>query len=446
MAILGVDIGTTSMKMGVYRDNGDSLTLERTFEQRYSMNTYNNGLFSDIEPDKWKKAFADGCSSLQDLMPDVDVIALSGTTPGLTAMDKEGNALYPAIVMLDQRSRVQAQRIIKEIGLNTLLSETGNMPVAGGCSLASILWIKDNYPELFNKTRVFGHSNTYVASLLTGNFAIDPSSASLMTLYNTVRNDFTWNEPIAKAFGLSLSQLPELIQSHQSPGRVKQEIAARFGLKKVPHVVIGGNDAVLAAYSIGIKNPGEIINVSGTCEITLVCLPACLSSVKYNVRAHVIPDRWLTLYVMNAGGKAYEWFQKLCCSEMSADVFYDEFIPKALDQWLERESGVTYVPYLMGSRYSLEELKAGFLGLTPESGREELLTALVRGLCEYQREHLKEIGNKVQLNNSICLSGGAVSPAIIRAKKNWMQNCEYIFEEQSSLKGAALLGQKFLKG
>ena len=431
--------------MGVYRADGDKLSMIRQFSQEYAINIYNDGLFGDIEQEKWQKAFIAGCKEMKDVMADVDVISLSGTTPGLTSMDKDGNVLYPAILMLDQRSRNQAQYIIKAIGINNLLQVTGNMPVAGGCSLANILWIKDNHAEIFKKTHIFGHSNTFMARWLTGTFAIDPSSASLTALYNTVQNDLTWNDNIANTFGLSCDQLPNIIPSHESTGPVIGSLASQLGLKKLPPVVIGGNDAVLAAYSVGIKNPGDIIDVNGTCEITLVCLPKCLSSTKYNVRAHVLPNRWLTLHVMNAGGKALEWFRNLFCSEMETEEFYDHFLTKAIDTWLERDSRVTYVPYLMGSRYSQEPLKAEILGLTPETSREEILVAIVRALCEYQRKHLKEIGIQVQLQKVIHITGGAVNPAIIRAKKKWMRNCDYIYDDQSSMKGAAMLGQLYLE-
>ena len=444
MTILSVDVGTTGTKMGVFRVDGDSLQLIGQFSREYSINTYNDGLFSDIEQEKWQKAFADGCGELNELMGDVDVVAISGTTPGMTAMDRDGKALYPAILMLDQRSRQQAQHIIDTIGIKEILKTTSNMPVAGGCSLASILWIKDNHPDIFEKTYCFGHSNTYMAKWFTGNFAIDPSSASLMALYNTVKNDLTWNGDIAGSFGISINQLPEVIPSYESPGRFRSSLADEFGLKKEPPVVIGGNDAVLAAYSVGIKEPGDVINVNGTCEISLVCLPKCYPSRNYNIRAHVIPDRWLTLYVMNAEGKAYEWFRNLFCSEMKQEEFYDKFLPQAIDKWLDCESGVTYVPFLMGSRYSLKPLRAEFLGMTQETSREELLAAMVRGLCEYQREHLKEMSLEVPLKEEIHVTGGAVNPALIRAKTKWMRDCRYIYEEQSSMKGAAMLGQKYL--
>jgi sugar (pentulose or hexulose) kinase len=445
MKILSVDVGTTAMKMGVFDASGEDLVLVEQLSLDYAINTYHDGLFSDIEQLKWQQAFVQGCKTMADLVAEVDVISLSGTTPGLTAMDQNGEALYPAILMLDQRSRTQAQDIIDAVGLEALLQATANMPVAGGCSLASILWIKENLPEVFEKTFIFGHSNTYMAKWLSGTFAMDPSSASLTALYNTTQNDMTWNEDILNCFGLSTTQLPKLVPADESTGRLKKELASQLGLKKEPPVVIGGNDAVLAAYSIGIREPGEIFNINGTCEITMVCLPKCYPSKKHNIRTHVIPDRWFSFYVMNAQGKAFEWFKRLFCSEMSAEEFFDNFMPQAIDNWLGKDSGVSYVPYLMGSRYSLEPLKAKFSGLTQETSREEMLAAVVRGLCEYQREHLKEVSLEMSLNHEILVSGGAINPSLIRAKKKWMRNCDYVFETESSLKGAAMLGQKYLE-
>ena len=206
------------------------------------------------------------------------------------------------------------------------------------------MWIRDHRPDIYPKIAVVGHSNTFMGKWLTGNFAIDPSSASLTALYNTVQNDMTWNSEIADLFAISLDRLPQVIPAFESAGRLRSELAARVGLRKEPPVVIGGNDAVLAAYSLGIQEPGEAVNVNGTCEITLVCLPKCYPSRNYNIRCHVVPDRWLTLYVMNALGVAYEWFRSLFCSEMSAEHFYTAFLEGAVDQWLDRDSGEINVP------------------------------------------------------------------------------------------------------
>jgi len=107
---------------------------------------------------------------------------------------------------------------------------------------------------------------------------------------------------------------------------------------------------------------------------------------------------------------------------------------RALSHWLHRESAARYTPFLMGSRYSLEPLRAGFSGLNQETGREELLAALVRGLCEYQREHLREISSKVALSGEIFVTGGALNGALIQAKRLWLRDCAYRRCEQSSLR------------
>ena len=119
-------------------------------------------------------------------------------------------------------------------------------------------------------------------------------------------------------------------------------------------------------------------------------------------------------------------------------------MPDSIEQWLEHESSVKYVPYLMGSRYSREPLKAEFLGLTRQTTRQEIMAALIRGLCEYQKAHIKEISGYLPLKKKIHVTGGSVNFAFIKAKRKWMWEAEYIEQEQSSMKGAALLGQKFL--
>jgi hypothetical protein len=70
----------------------------------------------------------------------------------------------------------------------------------------------------------------------------------------------------------------------------------------------------------------------------------------------------------------------------------------------------------------------------------------VKGLCHHQRAHLEEIRPQVPLAKEIHVTGGTVSPAMIRAKKNWTRDCEYRHQEESSMKGVALLELKHLKG
>ena len=97
---------------------------------------------------------------------------------------------------------------------------------------------------------------------------IDPSTVSITGLYNSARNDLTWNRDVLEIAGIPESMLPGLIHSYEPAGRVLPEMAARFGLPDDCTVLCGGNDAVLSALSGGITEPGDINNVCGTCDIT----------------------------------------------------------------------------------------------------------------------------------------------------------------------------------
>jgi len=99
------------------------------------------------------------------------------------------------------------------------------------------------------------------------------------------------------------------------------------------------------------------------------------------------------------------------------------------------------MPYLQGSRYSLEPLKAGFDSLTTETTRDDFLLALLKGNACYQADHLTEVGRLVPLGGTVMVSGGgAVIPGMLEVKRRWMGDYKYVYQDQFSLLGAAMLG------
>jgi sugar (pentulose or hexulose) kinase len=286
---------------------------------------------------------------------------------------------------------------------------------------------------------------------LTGMWAIDPSTVSITGMYNTARNDLTWNRDVLAAAGLAEETLPPLMQSYEAAGTILPDVADELGLPRECVVLCGGNDAVLAAWSGGLTEPGGINNICGTCEITYVCVDAPVSSPNFNVRCHAIPSRWLTFFVLNTGGKALEWFQSVFCREMSEAQFYEDYIPSVLSSFFscenldKREAELpSYVPFLGGCRYTMEQKKAVFEGVMLETTREDMLLSLIRGNALYHGEHLKEVGALVKLGQRVMTTGGGAKvPGYLDAKRRWTGNFDYEYQDQSSLLGAAMLGQKF---
>ncbi len=117
----------------------------------------------------------------------VDAISLSTLCPSLLPLDADGDPLYPVILHLDRRSYRQAVWALERIGEEKFLRSAGNLPIPGGISLTSLLWIRDHEPSIYGRKDVtFGHVVTFFMKRLTERFVIDPSNASFTGLYNTV--------------------------------------------------------------------------------------------------------------------------------------------------------------------------------------------------------------------------------------------------------------------
>jgi xylulokinase len=443
--ILAIDVGTSGLKLGVF-----SPALEQRVgaSRRYDIRVYDRGK-ADIEPQTWWDAIRDACAEARPHLDDVGVVAMSVTTPGLTAMSADGHALGPAILFLDGRSHEQAAAIRRAVGEDRFLAETCNLPVSGGSSLASILWIRDNLPEVWASTAKFGHCNTYLSRRMTGRWAIDPSTTSITGLYATARGDLTWANDILDVADIDPDRLPTLMQSYDPVGTILPEVASELGLPRDTVVLCGGNDATLAAFSGGLTEPGDVNIISGTCDIANVCTDRPVASSQFNVRAHILPARWLTFFVLNTGGAGLEWFRVTMCQELDSDAFYGSYVPSvirdffAADDLDARDAALpTFTPYLSGSRYSLEPLTASFGGVTLQTTREDLLMGLIRGNLGYLGDHLRHVETLVKVNRSVGISGGAARiQGMLPARRRWTGDFQYFHQEQSSLLGAAMLGR-----
>lgn len=448
--ILAVDLGTSALKLGVF-----SPELEKRCEARraYDVHMYGQGK-ADVEPQTWWQALRECCAEVRNSLERVGVISLSVTTPALTPMTADGTALAPAILFLDGRSHKQSAAIRRIVGEERFLRETCNLPVSGGSSLSSILWFADHRPDVWKRAAKFGHCNTYVVKRMTGRWAIDPSTSSISGLYNTARNDLTWNAEILALSGIAEKRLPPLMQSYDPVGELLPAVADELGLPRDCIVLCGGNDAVLAAFSGGFTEPGDVNIISGTCDIANVCTDRPISSPNFNVRCHVVPGRWLTFFVLNAGGEGLDWFRRVMCREFDDEHFYGEYLPDVIERFLDapdldaREAELPeFVPYLGGSRYTTDRLKGSFSGLTLETTRDDLLLSLVRGNMAYLGGHLREVAVLVHIRRRVGISGGgACVRGMLAARRRWTGDSEYVFQDQSSMLGAAMLGRIYQTG
>ncbi|MDI3525672.1 MAG: xylulokinase [Candidatus Atribacteria bacterium] len=408
--ILSADFGTSSLKISLLDYN---LNLIKSAKANYTYEV-KKGKEVEIAPEILLQAFKKGVKILgQEHTNKIEYVVCDTLCPSLIAMDREGNPLYPAILHLDRRSTKQARKALQAVGKDTFLKINGNLPFPGGISLTSILWIKENYPDLYQKTQVFGHFNTFLQKFMVGKFFIDPTHASFTGLYETLEWG-GWSKELCKGLDIDASKLPEIADSNQITGGLKKEAARFLGLREGIPVLMGANDTATAALGAGATEEGQILNISGSNEIITVTLEKPLPHEKVYLRTHAVRNRWLLLAI-TVGGGALEWFRREFYREMSREEFYEKHFPEVVKR--AGKPRVRFYPYLAGDRHSINQRRARFSNLTLDTTREEMLCALLFGIFEPINLVLSIYRNQVKFKKEVALTGGMVNEAFLEFKK-----------------------------
>ena len=189
-------------------------------------------------------------------------IGLSGQMHGLVAVDRAHRVLRPAIIWCDQRSAPQADEIRRVIGQERLGRLTQN-PVSAGFQVCSLLWMRDNEPELFRRIDQALLPKDYLRLRLTGLSGTEPTDACSTLLFDCAAGD--WCGKLFDALTLDRSLVPDALHLPTDvQGGLTAAAAAELGLREGTPVVFGGGDQPMQAIGNGILAPGDISVTLGT--------------------------------------------------------------------------------------------------------------------------------------------------------------------------------------
>lgn len=436
--ILAVDVGTQSLRACVF--DRDFTVLEKK-QISYAPQVKGKN-WVEIDAEVLWNAFIKACSQLR-VAKEVEGISFSTLCPSLVPMDADGNSLAPMILHLDRRSYRQALWAFGRVGEDKFLRVAGNLPVPGGISLTSLLWVKENEPSVYHRGDViFGHGVTFFMKRLTGGFFIDPSNASFTGLYDTVGYS-DWDDGLLADLEIAREKLPQVVMSTTVVGKFDGKIAKSAGLPQGIPVVIGANDTTCAAVGAGVTEPGKLMNTTGTTDSMVLCLDRPLTGKNHLLRTHAYPNRWLAMRTVGAGGASVEWFRKAFCQEMSQDTFYNEYLPTVLSASAEPEA--RFYPFLSGDRHRIRQKTGSFTRLSLNTTREDCLLAMAHGIVSFQAEGLWEWRKHVPLSHHIYHVGGGASEAYTQYKQRLLKDFQLIQLGETSLKGAAKLGFETLE-
>jgi len=435
--ILAIDVGTQSLRACIL---DSELSLVERQQVPYTPQVISREKV-EIDAEILWDALVQACRKLKQKNR-VKAITFSTLCPSLLPMDADGNPLHPIILHLDRRSYHQAQWALRRVGEEKFLNIAGNLPVPGGISVTSLLWIRDHEPEIYSKKKVcFGHAVTFFLKRLTGRFVIDPSNASFTGLYDTVGYG-DWDDRLLQPLEIDKCKLPEVTMSTSIAGELIEPAARTLGLSKNTPVVIGANDTTCATVGAGVTRAGDIMNTSGTVEILVLCLEKPIVSKNHLLRTHAYPGKWLAMRTVGAGGASIEWFRTNFCREMTKETFYEDYLKQVLAP--NKVPEARFYPYLSGDRHRIKRKSGAFTRMTLNTNRDDLLLALAHGIISFQIESISEWKKSVRLSNDIYHVGGGASDAYTGYKQSMLKEFRFVQLGETTLSGAAKLAEEAL--
>ena len=435
---MGIDVGTGGTRALLVDQAG---RCQHAFTAPHEDMRMERPLWAEQRPENWWDAAQRAIRGVLDQASatgsDIKGIGLSGQMHGLVLLDAENNVIRPALIWCDQRSQPQVDAINAQLGKQKVLDYIAN-PVLTGFTLPKLLWVRDNDPKSYQRTRKMLLPKDYVRFGLTGEHASDVSDASGTALFDVVRR--RWSTAMASDLGINPEILPRVYESPEVTGRVSSAAAEKTGLAPGTPVVGGGGDQASSAVGNGIVQAGIVSCTLGTSGVVFAHMeePRYDPPGRVHTFCHAVPGKWHVMGVTQGAGLSLQWFR----NQLAPGADYDALTHEA-SQAPAGSHGLFWLPYLMGERTPHLDATArgGWIGLTAKHTRAELIRSLLEGVSYSQKDCLDIVeGMGVPLSSVRLSGGGARSPF-------WRQMFADVFNkrvvtletQEGSAYGAALL-------
>jgi xylulokinase len=406
--LMGLDISTTGAKALIIDETGKVIASQNT-PQPISQP---KPLWSEQHPQDWWDGIVKSIRAALEYAnlkgEQIAAIGLTGQMHGLTMLDAQGEVLRPAILWNDQRTQKQCDEITRRIGFERVIELTGNR-VLTGFTAPKIVWVRENEPDVYNRTAHILLPKDYIRYKLTGDYASEVSDSAGTSLFNVAQR--TWSDEVVDALEIPHSWLPTIHEGTEQTGAVSVEAAELTGLKAGTPVIGGGGDQAAGAVGMGAVEPRIIGVTVGTSGVVFAPLAQYSYEPEGRLHAfcHAVPGQWHFMGVMLSAAGCLQWYR----DTLAADLPFDKLLAEAANVPAGSE-GLFFMPYLTGERTPHPDplARGGFIGLTSRHTRGHLTRAVLEGVAYGLKDSFTLISNAGSVDDlEVRISGGgAKSP------------------------------------
>lgn len=394
MSLMGIDVGTTGCKAGVF--SADGRCLAHAYREYHILHKQPG--WAELDS---KEVMACVREVIHETAlaarPEDAVTALSVSSMGeaMTPVSRNGEILGGSILSSDIRGGDLLAVNLKGMSRDDFYQINPNIP-GPNYSLPKLLWIKKNTPDLYDQADYFLLWADMVAFMLGCEPVTSHSLANRTLLFDILRED--WSDALLSLNGIDRAKLPLPRPAGTIVGKVSSKAAADFGLSKGAAVVLGGHDQCCNALGAGAIEAGSAVCGIGSFEcITPVYdhIPDQNYMLKcgLNVEHHLVAGRYVS-FLYNQAGLLVKWFRDtFAAADQRSCAKGESIYDKLTAEMPLAPTKLLVLPYfdMTGPPEYVANASGVIAGLKTNTTRGEILKAIMECETFYFMESLKAL-------------------------------------------------------
>jgi xylulokinase len=418
--LLGVDLGTTAIKAALFDGAGRRVAAGT---REYPLLTPAPQVVEQ-EAEVYWRAFKEALAAVlagSGVAPRrIRALGISAQGETLIPVDRQGRALAPAIVWMDNRAQAESEHLAAALGDGLVHEITGQVGMLPMWPASKVLWLRRHRPQIFSSTHKFLLIEDWFIHRLTGAFVAEGSLLCSTTWWELATKRY-WPRMLGE-LGIGEERLPEIVEPGQAIGPLRPEAAEELGLAPSTVVTTGALDQACGALGVGNVRPGIFSECTGSnvAVVALVEKPRIDPQRQLPCFYYGLPDTYMLHAFSMTGGMVLRWFRDALCAEaVQAAVQaapgtdpYD-FLTREASGIPAGAEGLVLLPHFQGAGLPEANPRArGVLyGLSLHHTRGHVVRAILESVALICRRMIDAMGDLgIAVGEIRSLGGGARSP------------------------------------
>ncbi len=439
---MGIDTGTYESK-GIIVD--EMFNIVASHAVAHGMENPKPNFFEHDADKVWWNDFCEISNELLAISKidpkDIKAVGASALGADCLPVDENCKPLRKAILYGIDARAVEEMEWLTEYWGEEQIKKWYGRPLCSSDVMPKILWIKNNEPEVYEKTYKFLTGSSFITAKLTGNYTVDRflGLASFNPLYDS---DGTPNEETCKPI-CRPDQLATVMNTIDIAGSVTKQASKETGLAVGTPVIVGTDDAGAEAISTGVLQPGDMMLMFGSSLYMILCTDRLVDDHRIWREEFIIPNTYDISAGTNAAGTLTRWYRDnfytdCLKKEEETGVNAYELMMEGIDKIPVGSEGLITLPYFAGERTPINDpfAKGMIFGLTLAHTIDHLYRSALESIGYSIGQHFEIFEeHQVEINKIMAVGGGTKNSA-------WIQMVSDIIGKEIST-AAVTIGASF---